>query len=110
MALQVHFAILRCHEQEDTFGDDNPVIRWNGQETWSGPQLDSESEINTDHFVLFGDADPGVVSLTERDWPDADDHLGHHAIRKDEVGEGWHRAIFRSDEASYHLDYEVFEG
>ncbi|TXS42111.1 hypothetical protein EAO75_33475 [Streptomyces sp. uw30] len=109
MALQVHFAILGCVEQEDTFGDDTPVIRWNGQETWSG-ELDSGEEVDTNHFVLFGDSDPGIVSLTERDWPDADDHLGHHTIRKDEVGQDWRRAIFRSDEASYYLDYQVFEG
>lgn len=51
----------------------------------------------------------GVVSLIELDSPDDDDHLGAHAIRKDELGQGWHRAFFQSDEANYHLDYEVFQ-
>ncbi|MER5728880.1 hypothetical protein ABT084_11155 [Streptomyces sp. NPDC002138] len=109
MSLQVHFAILHCYEQEDTFGNDTPIIRWNGQETWRG-ELGSGDETDTNHFVLFGGSDPGIVSLTEADWPDADDHLGAHAIRMDEAGEDWHRAFFESDEAKYHLDYQVFNG
>ncbi|GHB07757.1 MULTISPECIES: hypothetical protein [Streptomyces] len=108
MALQVHFAILHCYETEDS-GTDECVLRWNGHDFWRG-DMKGGRDRNTDTFVLFPhDSDVGVVSLIELDSPDDDDHLGAHAIRKDELGQGWHRAFFQSDEANYHLDYEVFQ-
>ncbi|MER7487604.1 hypothetical protein ABTY20_17165 [Streptomyces sp. NPDC126497] len=108
MALQVHFAILHCYETEDS-GEDECVLRWNGHEFWSG-QMKGGRDRNTDSFQLFPNSPTGIVSLTDQDSPDEDDHLGAHAIRRDELGQGWHRAWFQSDEANYHLDYEVFQG
>ncbi|TDT40694.1 hypothetical protein EV562_10275 [Streptomyces sp. BK208] len=107
MALQVHFAILHCYETEDSTTDEC-VLKWNDHEFWSG-DMKGGRDRDTDTFVLFPDEDQGIVSLIELDSPDEDDHLGSHAIRKDELGQGWHRAYFQSDEANYHLDYEVFQ-
>jgi hypothetical protein len=107
MARQVHFAYLHCDETED-HGVDECVLKWNGHEFWSG-EMKGGRDRNTDTFVLFP-GDTGIVSLHEQDSPDEDDHLGAHTIHKAELKQGWHRAHFLSDEARYHLDYEVFEG
>jgi hypothetical protein len=108
MALQVHFAILHCNETEDS-GTDECVLKWNGYEFWRG-EMKGGRDRDTEGFVLFPNADQAIVSLTELDSPDEDDHLGAHTIRRQELGQGWHRAHFQSDEADYHLDYEVFQG
>lgn len=68
-----------------------------------------DRDVNT--FQLFPTNENfGIVSLTEEDSPDEDDHLGAHTIRTDEKDQGWHRAWFKSDEADYYLDYRVIEG
>lgn len=61
--------------------------------------------------TLFPSRNSALVTLMEEDSPDPEDRLGDHTIRKDELGQGWHRAHFRSDDtARYWLDYEVFQG
>jgi hypothetical protein len=111
VAIQVHFANLHCNETEDA-GEDECILRWhNGnsiQQFWAGPMKGGRTR-NTDAFVLLIGQE-GIVSLTDEDSPDQDDHLGAHTIRRDELGQGWHRAHFQADEANYFLDYEVFEG
>ncbi|MFM9454523.1 hypothetical protein [Streptomyces europaeiscabiei] len=112
MPLEVHFAILHCYEPEDNdslfeSGEDECILSWNGQPFWQG-KMKGGRDRDTDTFRRFGNQDPGFVELTEEDSPDPNDHLGTHPIRQDELSQGWHRAFFRSDEASYHLDYEVF--
>jgi hypothetical protein len=107
VAIQVHFANLHCNETEDA-GEDECILRWNNQQIWAG-QMKGGRTRNTDQFVLLI-GQSGVVSLTDQDSPDEDDHLGAHTITKDELGQGWHRANFLADEANYFLDYEVFEG
>ncbi|MBF6473839.1 hypothetical protein IU428_18690 [Nocardia abscessus] len=107
MATQVHFANLHCKETEDA-GADECVLYWNQVPFWWGEMKGGRTR-NTNKFVLLPGKN-GIVSLIDRDDPDEDDHLGAHMIRADEVGGGWHRAYFLSDEANYFLDYEVFEG
>ncbi|MET7716271.1 hypothetical protein [Streptomyces sp. NPDC005407] len=107
MALQVHFAKLNCIETEDA-GADECIVRWNNHEIWRGDMKGGRvRDLNS--FVLMPQEGFGVVSLTDEDSPDEDDHLGAHTIRKDELNQGWHRANFLADEANYFLDYEVFE-
>ncbi|MDI9980039.1 hypothetical protein [Rhodococcus sp. IEGM 1307] len=107
MAIQVHFANLHCNETEDA-GADACVLKWNDQTIWSGPMKGGRTR-NTNNFQLFPPGKSSAfVSLIDEDWPDEDDHLGSQLIRKDEVGRGWRRAYFRSDEADYFVDYEVF--
>jgi hypothetical protein len=84
MALQVHFAILHCNETEDS-GTDECVLKWNGYEFWRG-EMKGGRDRDTEGFVLFPNADQAIVSLTELDSPDEDDHLGAHTIRRQELG------------------------
>ncbi|MGW6978135.1 hypothetical protein ACWGE1_01605 [Streptomyces sp. NPDC054932] len=106
--LQVHFAILHCYETEDSTTDEC-ILKWNGNTFWAG-EMKGGRDRDTDTFVLLPAAGEGIVSLTEEDSPDPDDHLGSHVIRMDELGQGWHRAFFQNDDtANYHLDYEVFQ-
>ena len=109
MAIQVHFAKLNCIRTEDS-GTDECVVRWNGNPIWMR-SMEEGDIVDVASFQVLT-ADTGVVSLTETDGGpfDPDDHLGAHAIRKDELHQGWHRAFFKSDDADYFLDYEVFEG
>ncbi|WP_156042365.1 hypothetical protein [Rhodococcus sp. UNC363MFTsu5.1] len=112
MAIQVHFALFHCDDTEDLGSNgDECVLYWNGDDRiWSGKMKGGRTR-NTDCFKLFPSSNSALVTLMEEDSPDPDDRLGDHTIRKDELGQGWHRAHFRSDDtAKYWLDYEVFQG
>ncbi|MFF1909158.1 hypothetical protein [Kitasatospora sp. NPDC058218] len=106
MGTTIQFANLHCDTTEDTFGADEPVLRWNGSVIWEG-ELNDGDTVNVDRFIPLND-ESGIISLTERDSPDPDDHLGDQTIFRDEANQGWHRANFRGDDASYFLDYHVF--
>jgi hypothetical protein len=106
MGLQVHFAILHCDATDDAT-EDECILEFNGHQFWRGIMKGGRAR-NTDFFAVFPHGQTeALVSLTDEDWP-TNDHLGSHAIRRDEEGQGWHRAHFGSEDARYHLDYEVF--
>lgn len=111
MAIQVHFANLKCLATDDA-STDEPYLIWrqpgNDEKIW-GPHEISKGQVrNTDNFQLLT-GESGIIMLLDEDWP-SDDHLGSHTIRKEEKGLGWRRANFIGDDANYFLDYEVFEG
>jgi len=106
MGAQVHFAILHCNETDDAT-EDECVLRFNNIQFWNGP-MKGGRDSNTDTFMVFPDNQTEAkVSLIDQDWP-TDDFIGTHVIRRDELGQGWHRAHFKNEDADYHLDYEVF--
>ena len=106
MGVQVHFAILHCYSTDDAT-EDEAVLRFDDIVFWQG-LMKGGRDRNTDKFMVFP---PGkseaMVKLIDADWPTSD-HIGTHVIRKDELGQGWHRAYFQNEDAHYHLDYEVF--
>jgi hypothetical protein len=107
MSLQVHFAILHCYATDDAT-EDECILAFDGAQFWSGPMKGGRDR-NTDFFAVFPHGkNEALVTLTDQDWP-TDDYLGGHPIRRDELGQGWHRAYFGSEDARYHLDYEVFD-
>jgi hypothetical protein len=106
MGVQVHFAILHCNETDDAT-EDECILKFDEIQFWEGPMKGGRDR-NTDTFLVFPPGkNEAMVSLTDVDWP-TNDHLGSHVIRRDELGQGWHRAYFRNEDADYHLDYEVF--
>lgn len=106
MGVQVHFAILHCYSTDDST-EDEAVLTFDGIQFWKGAMKGGRDR-DTNFFAVFPpDKTEAMVTLTDEDWP-TNDHLGSHPIRKDELGQGWHRAHFGSEDARYHLDYEVF--
>jgi hypothetical protein len=97
---------LYCQETEDWTGADEPYLRVNGVEVWSGSLNDQESvPIGID--ISFNQW--ANIQLFDEDfgWFDNDDFLGNVQVTTEQVGQGELPAYFTGDGANYVLHYEV---
>lgn len=98
---------IRCHEQEDWTGDDDPYIRINGIDFWGPKSMDTGQTriINKSHSFSHR----AIIKLYEQDDVDPDDYLGEQIVTRNHIGRGEIELPFKEDDANYSIWVEVLD-
>jgi hypothetical protein len=104
----LHLISITCDDKDDTINKDEPFLKVNGNQVWSGEGFvrgtsRSLASVAAQPFLTTTD-----IELWEADAaPSPDDYLGTYTARAAESGSGPHTATFSRQGALYRVVYRV---
>ncbi len=103
----LHIIYIRCNEQDDQWGSDEPYITINGQRVWEAGNVDALDYVNVEINVPFDDQ--VNVQLWEDDGglSGGDDLMGNWYMWAGEAGSGQHTVDSQYTSGWYWFHYEV---
>lgn len=106
---RLYIYTLKCHEQEDVSGCDNPYlarVEDNSEQTIWGPIRVCKKWIKP--VNVFQDFDDAInIKLLEKDYDSPDDDLGTHTAHASDVDQGEQTWMYTGDDAKYEVKWEV---